>query len=78
MGLQASDIQVHLLGQAEALAANLDEVAIGDETLEVTPECGALLLRNLECLQQFARTAGWWTFSRICRRISSRESMWSG
>ena len=29
--LQPADVEVHLFGQAEALAANLNEVAGGDE-----------------------------------------------
>ena len=31
MRLQPADVEVHLFGQAEAMAANLNEIAGGDE-----------------------------------------------
>ena len=56
--LQAADVEVHLLGQAEALAANLNEIAGGDERLDVALERGALVARHLENLQQLAHAGG--------------------
>src|SRR5262249_28108464 len=58
MGLQAADVQVHLLRQAEALAADLDQIAGVDERLDQSPESRALLTRHLENLQQLARAGG--------------------
>ena len=54
MRLQAADEEVHLLGQAKALAANLDEIARGDERVELTLEGCALFARNFEKLKEFA------------------------
>ena len=53
MGLQAADEEVHLLGHAKALAANLDEIAGFDQRLHVPLEGGPILARHLEQLQQF-------------------------
>ncbi len=50
MRFEAPDVQVHFFGQPEALAANLNEFARGDERLEMTPERGALFARNFEQL----------------------------
>ena len=58
MRLQPADVEVHLLGQAEALPANLDEIARRDERLEVALERRALVARNLEQLQQLAHAGG--------------------
>ena len=58
MRLQPADVQVHLFGQAEAMAANLNEIAGGDERLDVALERGALVARNFEKLQQLAHAGG--------------------
>ncbi len=58
MRLQPADIQVHLFGQAEALAANLDQIAGGDERIDVALEGGALVARHLEQLQELADAGG--------------------
>ena len=58
MRLQPADVQVHLFGQAEALPANLDEIAGGDERLDVPLERRALVARDLENLQQLAHAGG--------------------
>ena len=56
--LQPADVQVHLLGQAEALAADLNEIAGGDERVEVALERGALVARDFEQLQELADAGG--------------------
>ena len=56
--LQAADVEIHLLGQAEALPADLDEIAGADERLEVALERGALVARDLEELQELAHAGG--------------------
>ena len=58
MRLQPADIQVHLFGQAEALAADLDEIAGGDEGVDVALERGALVARHFEQLEQLADAGG--------------------
>ena len=52
--LQAADVQVHLLGQTEAVPANLNEIAGGDERLDVALERRAIVARNLQNLQELA------------------------
>jgi hypothetical protein len=54
MRLQAADIQVHLFGQTEPVAANLDEVARGDKGFDLALERRAFVARNFENLQQLA------------------------
>ena len=54
MRLQAADVEIHLLGQAEALAADLDEIAGRDERFEVPLERRPLVARDLEELQELA------------------------
>ena len=58
MRLQAADVEIHLLGQAEAVPANLNQVARGDERLDVAFERGALVARNLEDLKELAHGGG--------------------
>ena len=58
MRLEPADVEVHLLGQAEPLAADLHEIAGGDQRFDVTFERGALLARDLEDLQQLAHAGG--------------------
>ena len=58
MRLQAADVEIHLLGQAEAVPANLNQVAGGDERLDVALERGALVARNLEDLKELAHGGG--------------------
>ena len=58
MRLQAADVEVHLFGQAEALPANLNEIAGGDERLDVALERRALVLGHLEQLQELAHGGG--------------------
>ena len=58
MGLKAADVEIHLLGQAEAMPANLNQVAGGDERLDVPLERRALVARNFEDLQQLAHAGG--------------------
>ena len=56
--LQPADVEIHLLGQAEALAADLNEIAGRDERLDVPLERRALVARDLEKLQQLAHAGG--------------------
>ena len=56
--LEPADVEVHLLGQAEALAADLDEIAGGDERVEVALERRALVARHLEELKELADAGG--------------------
>src|SRR5215831_13354333 len=46
--LQPSDVEVHLLGQAEAMAADLNELAGCDERFDVSLERRALVARDLQ------------------------------
>jgi len=52
--LQPARVQVHLFGQAEAVTADLNQVARGDELFDVTLEGGAVVTGNLENLEEFA------------------------
>ena len=52
--LQPADVQVHLLGQAEAVAADLDQIARRHERRDVAFERRAFVARNFEHLQQLA------------------------
>ena len=58
MRLQAADVQIHLLRQAEAMTADLYQVAGADERLDVPSEGGALFARNLENLKELADGRG--------------------
>ena len=58
MRLQPADVEVHLLGQAEALPADADQIAGRDERLEVALERGAIVARNFENLEQLAHAGG--------------------
>ncbi len=58
IGLQPPDDQVHLLRQAEPVAADLQQLAVGDERLQVTLERGALFARHAQQLRQLARGGG--------------------
>ena len=52
--LQPADIEVHLLGQPEAVPANLNQIAGGDERFDVAFEGRPLLAGNFENLQELA------------------------
>ena len=56
--LQPADVQIHLLGQTEALAANLDQLAGGDQGIDVPLEGRAFVARNLEQLEQLTDAGG--------------------
>ena len=56
--LQAADHEVHAVGQAEAVAPNLDQVATLDEQLEVPPYRGTVLTRDAQQLQQLFGRGG--------------------
>ncbi len=53
--LQPADDEVHLLGQAVALAAHLDQQPLVDEALELAPETGRQLARDRQDLHQLPR-----------------------
>jgi hypothetical protein len=48
--LEAADVEVHLLGQTETIAPNLNELARGNERLDVPLERRLVVLRHLEHL----------------------------
>ena len=52
------DDEVHLLGQAEAIAADLQQFAGGDQRLQLPLEAGALLAGHAQHLHQLARGGG--------------------
>ena len=52
--LETADVQIHLLGQAEALSADLDEVARRHQRSDVPLERRAFFARHLEQLEEFA------------------------
>jgi hypothetical protein len=54
MRLQPADVEIHLLGQAEAMAPNLNQVARGEQGLDMALERSAFVARNFENLQQLA------------------------
>ena len=54
MRLQTADVQVHLLGQTEAVSTNLNEIAGGDERFEMAFERRAIFAGNLENLKELA------------------------
>ena len=56
--LQAADVEVHLLGQTETLASNLNEIARSDERFDMPLERRAVVLRHFENLQQLAHAGG--------------------
>ena len=56
--LQAADDEVHAVGEAEAVAPDLDQVAALDERLEVPPYRGAVLARDAQQLQQLFGRGG--------------------
>ena len=56
--LEASDVQVHFLGQTVALPADLDELARRDKGPHVPLERRTLLGRHLEELQELADAGG--------------------
>src|SRR5439155_11359068 len=58
MRLQPADVEIHLLGQAETVPANLNEIARRDERFDVSFERSALVARNTENLEQLAHGGG--------------------
>ena len=50
--------EIHLVGQAETVAANLQQLAGGDQRLQLALERGALLARNPEDLGELASGCG--------------------
>ena len=52
MRLEPADDDVHPVGKAEAVAADLDQIAVGDERLQQPAERRAVLPRHAEHLQQ--------------------------
>jgi hypothetical protein len=56
MRFEGPDVEIHLLGKTESLAAYLNQLARGDERFEVAFERDALFARNLEQLEKLARS----------------------
>jgi len=54
-GLQATDDQIHLLGQSESVPADLQEHAVADECLQLTLEATALFARHPQKLRKLSR-----------------------
>ena len=54
VGGEPPDDEIHLLGQAEAVATNLQQIARRHERLQLTLEGGALLARHAKHLHQLA------------------------
>ncbi len=53
--LEAPDDDVHPVGEAEAVAPDLEQLAFRDEPLQQPPERRAVLARHPEQLEQLAR-----------------------
>src|SRR5262245_15014669 len=58
MRLQPADVEVHFFRQAEAVAADLNEIARCDERLDVSFERRPVVARHFENLQQLAHASG--------------------
>ncbi len=58
MRLQPADMEIHLLGEAEAMAANLDELAGLDQRVEMPLERRPFLAGHFEQLQELANAGG--------------------
>src|SRR5262249_30813295 len=56
--LQPAHVEVHLLGQAESLPPNLDEIAGLNEPPQMTFERGAFFTRDLQELKQLSGAGG--------------------
>ena len=54
MCLKAAHNKIHLVGQPDASAFGLHQLARGHERLHQSAERGALFAGNLECLDQFS------------------------
>ena len=55
IGGELPDDEIHLLGQTEPIAADLQQIAGGDKRLQLALEGGALLARYAKQLCQLAR-----------------------
>jgi hypothetical protein len=55
MHLQPADDDVHAVGEPETVAADLEELAFGDERLQQTAEGRTILARDTEELEEFTR-----------------------
>ena len=63
---EPADDEVHLLGQAEAVAANLQQLAGVTERLQLALEGGALLARHAQDLRELAGGGGMMNRAREC------------
>ena len=73
--LQAADDEVHLVGQPDAAAFGLHELARRDERFQKAAERRAFFLRNLESFDELARRRGMRDLSRINFRICSLDNI---
>ena len=55
IGGELPDDEIHLLGQTEPIAADLQQIARGDHALQLTLEAGALFARYAKQLYQLPR-----------------------
>ncbi len=58
MRLQSADVQIQFFGQAEAVTADLNQVAGGNERFDVPLERGPVVAGNFEDLQELAHAGG--------------------
>ena len=58
VGLETADDEVHLLGHAVAVAADLDKSPVGRQRLQLAPETSPLLAGDPQQLHQLARRCG--------------------
>jgi hypothetical protein len=58
MGLEPADVEVHLLGEPEAVPPDLNQVAGSDEALDVTLERRAFLAGDPQDLDELAQARG--------------------
>ena len=58
MRLQPADVEVHFLRQAEAVPADMNEVARSDERFDVTFERRPLVTLDFENLEELAHAGG--------------------
>ncbi len=58
MRLQPAGVKVHLLGQAEPMTTDVDELAVRDERFDMPLERRLVVERNFEQLEQLPHTCG--------------------
>ena len=80
MCLQPAGVQIHLFREAEPVAADLNEIAGGDERFDVALERRAFVARNLEQLKKLPH-AGGMVYAITHERehlVTSKHIFWAG